>query len=894
MLNQHKYIPFVFIWLLIPFIANATHYRAGEITYRQISLLTYEITAITYTDYTKRPADRQEIDIFFGDGQSKTVPRVNGEGEIISTSAFNPIKKNIYRTIHTYSGPGNYIISLTDPNRVDAIRNINFGNSVNIPFYVESYLRIASGFGFNQSPELKLPPIDNGCRMRTFKHNPIAHDPDGDSLAFTLIAPKRASGTEVESYVTPFFSDSFSLNISTGELIWETPIVNGAYNIAILIQEYRRGVLIGFVVRDMQIFINDPCNNTPPRIFSILDTCAEATQLLELNVTSTDINPGQIITLRGYGGPFDQQPNPATLAPALPQGQSPLNALFRWRPSGNAIRYAKHQAGLRATDNDPSNPLSDIRDINIKVNGPSPKNVQIKQDSNGLAVTWNRDTVQLAFGYRIYRRVDSSYWQHANCETGVPAYTGYVLHDTTQGLNNTSYFDNNFGRGLPPLTRFCYIVTTFYPPRSENGAIIFSEPVESYASKEVCGLIELTAPAITNVSITETSENNGKIFVRWIKPQRIDTLEQFKPPYRILLQRAMVGSNQFTDVVSYNYPTANLLNDTSYVDSMLNTLQLHYNYRVILYHTKDGIERFATQSMEASAVRLNNINTDRTIILNWLVDVPWQNNLFVVYRKNNLNLFDSIGVTTGTMYRDTGLNNGVNYCYYVKSIGSYNKQFYAPDLINLSQEVCGTPIDTVRPQPPILTVDTPCSSFNVTSITLRWNYAVLVDLDIVKYRIYWKKSPNENWILLDSVLNNTNTFVDSREQIKFSFAGCYAVGAVDSFNNESFLTNAKCVENCPFYSIPNVFTPNGTDDYNALLRPFPYRFIDKIEMSIYNRWGQEVFYTENTDINWDGTDQKSGVACTDGVYYYICTVYESYLDGTRKRTLRGSVQLLRK
>lgn len=879
--------------LFAPFLAKATHYRAGEITYRQISLLTYEITAITYTDYTKRPADRQEIDIFFGDGKSKTVPRINGEGEIISTSAFNPIKKNIYRTIHTYSGPGNYIISLTDPNRVDGIRNVNFGNSVNIPFYVESYLRIASGFGFNQSPELKLPPIDNGCRMRTFKHNPIAHDPDGDSLAFTLIVPKRASGTEVENYVTPFFSDSFSLNVNTGELIWETPIVNGAYNIAILIQEFRKGVLIGFVVRDMQIFINDPCNNSPPRIFSILDTCAEALQLLELNVSATDINPGQIITLRGYGGPFNQQPNPATLVPVLPQGQSPLNALFRWRPSGNAIRHAKHQAGLRATDNDPSNPLSDIRDIKIKVNGPSPKNVQIKQDSNGLVVSWNRDTTQLAFGYKIYRRVDSSYWQHAICETGVPTYTGYMFYDTTQGLNNTTYFDNNFGRGLLPLTRYCYIITTFYPPRSENGAIIFSEPVESYASKEVCGLIELTSPAITNVSVNETSVNNGKIFVRWIKPQRIDTLEQFTPPYRMLLQRSIVGSNQFTDVVSYYYPTANLLNDTSCIDSLLNTQQLHYNYRVVLFYTKDGVERFATQSMEASAVRLNNINTDRTVILNWLFDVPWQNKEFIVYRKNNLNLFDSIGLTNGLMYKDTGLTNGVNYCYYVKSIGNYNKQYYAQDLINFSQEICGSPIDTVRPQPPLLTVDTPCSSFNVTSITLSWKYDVLIDFDIVKYRIYWKKSPGDNWTLLDSVLSNTNTFVDNREQIKFSFAGCYAVSAVDSFNNESFLTNAKCVENCPFYSIPNVFTPNGTDDYNALLRPFPYRFVDKIEMSIYNRWGQEVFYTENTDINWDGTDQKSGIECTDGVYYYICTVYESYLDGTRKRTLRGSIQLLR-
>ncbi|MFN4084008.1 MAG: gliding motility-associated C-terminal domain-containing protein [Bacteroidia bacterium] len=894
MYSLKKHIASFFLLFVTVTSVFATHYRAGEIIYRQISLLTYEITAITYTDFTRRPADQPEIDIVFGDGKSETVRRANGDGEIVSNSSFNPIKKNIYRTIHTYSGPGNYLISVAERNRVDQIRNINFGNSVNIKFYVESYLRISSAFGFNQSPILKMPPIDNGCRFRTYKHNPFAHDPDGDSLVFSLIPPKKDPGTDVENYVTPFFSDSFAINPQTGELTWETPIFNGAYNIAILIQEYRRGVLIGFVVRDMQIFINDPCNNTPPVISTIRDTCIEALQLLQFNFTATDINPGQLITIRGYGGPFDQDVSPAQLVPATPVGQSPLNATFRWIPFGNAIRNAKHQAGLRATDNDPSNPLSDLKDVNIKVNGPAPRNVQIIQDSNGFILRWNRDTTQLAFGYRIYRRIDSSFWKHGYCETGVPAYTGFTLLDTTQGLNNTVYFDNNFGRGLSPLIRYCYIITTFYPPRSENGSIIFSEPVESYASDEVCGVIELTSPAITNVSVRNTSPSQGSIFIRWIKPMVIDTLNQFPPPYKVQLQRTESGLNNFANVgAELNYPTANLLNDTFLIDTFLNTQNIQYTYRVLLYYTKDGVTRFAAQSIDASSIRAQTINTSRTIILNWLVDVPWLNQKYIIFRKNNLNDWDSIGQSTTNTFADTGLFNGLEYCYFIKSIGGYNPAFLPYISINNSQQICGIPIDTVRPQAPILSIDTPCNSTNVTSVLLRWQYTSTFDQDVVKFKVYWKKSPKNDWVLLDSLLFGSNKYIDNREQIKFSFAGCYAVTAVDSFGNESFFNNQICVDNCPQYGLPNVFTPNNTDNKNSVFKPFPYRFIDKIDMVIYTRWGQEVFKTNDTDINWDGTDQKSGNDCAEGVYYYICEVYESYIDGTRKRTIRGTITLIR-
>ena len=55
---------FLFYFLL--FSLHATHQRAGEITYKHISGLTYEFKLVTYT-YTPSPADRPELEIVWGD-----------------------------------------------------------------------------------------------------------------------------------------------------------------------------------------------------------------------------------------------------------------------------------------------------------------------------------------------------------------------------------------------------------------------------------------------------------------------------------------------------------------------------------------------------------------------------------------------------------------------------------------------------------------------------------------------------------------------------------------------------------------------------------------------------------------------------------------------------------
>src|SRR5688572_8623512 len=111
----------------------ATHNRAGEITVRQTGDLTVEVTVTTYTKTSSTQADRDSVEVFWGDGSSEYVLRINGEGTPLS----NNRQLNYYVASHTYPGRATYTISMMDPNRNGGIINVNHPNSEAIPFYIE-------------------------------------------------------------------------------------------------------------------------------------------------------------------------------------------------------------------------------------------------------------------------------------------------------------------------------------------------------------------------------------------------------------------------------------------------------------------------------------------------------------------------------------------------------------------------------------------------------------------------------------------------------------------------------------------------------------------------------------------------------------------------------------
>lgn len=885
------FICFSFFFIVSAF---ATHNRAGEITYQHISGYTYKIIVTTYTNTFNTTADRCELTVNFGDGDSAIAPRVNGpsslcpntrDGVMLSSPANT--KLNIYETFHTYSGSGAYVITVEDPNRNAGICNIP--NSVNASFFLRTELVINPFLGSNSSPTLLNPPLDMACVGECFEHNPGAYDAEGDSLSYELTTC-YANGAPIFGYSLPPNMGINSINVLNGDLIWCTPPQICQYNVAILIKEYRlfQGVryYVGSILRDMQIDVAS-CSNNAPQINNINDTCVVAGTNITFGVTATDPQ-NNVITLSATGGPF--QSTPSASFPTV-SGLSPLTGTFSWTPSCTQVQLMPHLVTFKADDNHPSTPLVNFESVFIRVIAPAPTGLTATPNGASILLNWNSPFCNATTGanplkgFYIYRKNTCDPWVHADCETGVPSYTGYTLIGTTNATTLT-FTDNNNGQGLIHGVNYSYMVVAYYNDGSQ-----------SYASTKVCVQLVQDVPIITNVSVFSTNSSSGSIWTHWVKPvgnsSNLDTIVN-PPPYEYRLMVAQgfnPSQTAFSQIASYSYASYSQLTDTGFVHTNINTETSPWTYRVDFY--SNGLLKGSTHT--ASSVFLSSTPAGNEVNLSWQEVVPWTNYQYFIYKEipQGSSTFVLIDSTINRTYLDTGLVNGLNYCYRVVTKGEYSDPALPRPLFNASQIKCETPIDVVPPCQPSFAVNNDCD--NVVN-TISWTNPNLTcsDDDAVQYNVYFSPTTDGALQLVYSSTDmSITTFIHSYDyEGTPSVAGCYVVTAVDSFANESVIINKICVDNCPVYELPNVFTPNG-DNINEFFIPLPYRFVKDIDIKIYDRWGLLMFETTDPDIFWDGTNKDTKIPCSDGVYYYVCTVNEIRVEGIVPRTLKGFVQLIK-
>lgn len=84
--------------------------------------------------------------------------------------------------------------------------------------------------------------------------------------------------------------------------------------------------------------------------------------------------------------------------------------------------------------------------------------------------------------------------------------------------------------------------------------------------------------------------------------------------------------------------------------------------------------------------------------------------------------------------------------------------------------------------------------------------------------------------------------------------------------------------------IPNAFTPNGDGINDTWRIPFLDPFLEA-RVSVYNRYGQRVYYSQGTIVSWNGTHQKRALPA--GVYVYVIDLNKE------KKVLKGTVSIVR-
>ncbi len=892
----------------------ATHNRAGEISIEQVGdcteSLTIKATIVTYTKASSRPADRDSLTICWGDGQCESVLRANGpgfppQGEILE----NDTKKNFYIAFHTYPARGTFAISMTDPNRNGGILNVNFPNSEQIKFHIQTTYTFPNPQfqGCNNTPVLLQPPIDIGCVGRVFTHNPNAYDADGDSLSYHEIVPLSDVGIEVPNYKFPSEccgtagpDNNMTIDEITGDIVWNSPQKAGEYNYAIIIVEYREGIPIDTIIRDMQILIVDDCENEPPTVETSVDEiCVIAGEVVEIEVLAGapifDIN--QKVRLTALGGPFEVPINPATFEPDDNRFlDDPVGKLFRWETTCEHIADQFYSVVFRAVDNSfgDTTGLATLKTVRIKVVGPPPLDVQANAEKEKITVTWQKPYVcenaadNYFRGFTVWRRFGSNAFPIDTCMPGLEGkgytkITPVVITDMSDG--RYVFEDTDVERGRT----YCYRILAEFALTTPGGSYTYNT-VESLASEEVCLQLGRDIPLITHVDVLSTSTTDGQIQVCWTKPLAADLDTVINPgPYRYEVLRGEIpAGGDINDVpvapigVSFESETFANANDTCFVDTELNTSGNMYFYKVAFYVDNETTPLGETNI--ASSVYLSVQPTDQVNNLSWVENVPWDNFQYVIFRQNAQGDFDSLATVFDPSYSDTGLENGVEYCYKVLSIGSYGISGIASPLLNNSQEDCAVPMDDVPPCPPELTVTNICDqNLNCTDEndlfnTLNWVHPR--DLcenveDVIGYNIYYAPFEDSDLSFVVRIEGpNTLTF---EHQPESGIAGFYAVTAIDTAGNESEFSNIFRVDNCPSYQLPNTFTPNG-DGQNDIFKPYPFCFIDNVNFKVFNRWGQLVFETSDPNINWDGKN-LNGQDLAEGTYYYTCQVFARGVNG---------------
>jgi gliding motility-associated-like protein len=88
--------------------------------------------------------------------------------------------------------------------------------------------------------------------------------------------------------------------------------------------------------------------------------------------------------------------------------------------------------------------------------------------------------------------------------------------------------------------------------------------------------------------------------------------------------------------------------------------------------------------------------------------------------------------------------------------------------------------------------------------------------------------------------------------------------------------------------IPNAFTPNGDDNNDVFF--IKALCINDFECSIFNRWGECIFYSTDINIGWDGNDSKTHLGSPVGGYVYLV---KGKLANKKNLNLKGIVNLVR-
>lgn len=182
---------------------------------------------------------------------------------------------------------------------------------------------------------------------------------------------------------------------------------------------------------------------------------------------------------------------------------------------------------------------------------------------------------------------------------------------------------------------------------------------------------------------------------------------------------------------------------------------------------------------------------------------------------------------------------------------------------------------------------------NETQNSMQWNKYEYWQKGVKMYDVYRVLNRELSSVTaIGNVDPATTSFSELHLDYDNSKEACYWVEATENpgnyLNNPISVSNTCCIIKDPVLFMPNAFRPDGV---NKLFRPVPKPlYIDSqtFKMTVFNKWGQQLFETADIEKGWDGT--YNGQTSPAGVYSYVISYKSSMGEEFVKR---GTVLLLR-
>jgi gliding motility-associated-like protein len=299
----------------------ARHIKGGWIQYEYVgqgssaNTSTYKITVYVFRDCSQNGPMPSSLGIFDA-VTNATIQTITGTANSYtlqtnaSKTTFDPCLSNpptICYQIYTYSTsvtlPDNtngYLIAASDANRVTGIINIVNSVSTGISFTATIPGKInGTDYHVNTSPFFSFTDTAIICYSSKFTYQYKATDVDGDRLSYSF--DNGINGTQTLSsppysalsYATGFSGASplgiqVTIDSLTGLISGTAPASTGEYVIAVYVHEWRNGVKINSTKKELQITVGN-CSLSAASLKQVYLNCADYSVSLQNESASSNI-----------------------------------------------------------------------------------------------------------------------------------------------------------------------------------------------------------------------------------------------------------------------------------------------------------------------------------------------------------------------------------------------------------------------------------------------------------------------------------------------------------------------------------------------------------------------------------------------------------------------------